>query len=101
MSRTLAESTESMIAVMEAFLEGRQIQSRAGDEEWRDNPYPSWQWAEYEFRVKPKEPLEFDLFIDPDGRLLGEYRPSGMIEKLGRITGGRGWKIRVREITND
>ena len=52
---------DHMIAVMQAAKEGKAIQSRHHphrdiDVCWRDAPKPSWDWATFDYRVKPAEP---------------------------------------------
>ena len=50
---------DHMIAVMQAAKEGKAIQYRARgnrgtDENWGDAPSPIWNWAKYDYRVKPE-----------------------------------------------
>ena len=52
---------DHMIAVTQAFKEGKAIQSRNRSHRdidvcWRDDPEPSWDWAAFDYRVKPAEP---------------------------------------------
>lgn len=50
---------DHMIAVMQAAKEGKAIQRRHlhdTDECWRDSPDPSWNWVQFDYRVKPEEP---------------------------------------------
>lgn len=52
---------DHIIAVTTAFKEGKEIQYRARgnrgtDENWCDAPSPIWNWATYDYRVKPAEP---------------------------------------------
>ena len=52
---------DHMIAVMQAAKEGKAIQSRHRphrdiDVCWRDAPKPSWDWATFDYRIKPTEP---------------------------------------------
>ena len=46
-----------MIAVLTAYKNGEQIQSKHGNYEWQYNASPIWDFANTEYRVKPK-PLE-------------------------------------------
>jgi hypothetical protein len=50
-------STKEMIAVMQAFDDGKVIQFKGDLGTWQDCN-PSWNWSEYEYRVKP-EPREW------------------------------------------
>ena len=52
---------DHMIAVMRAAKEGKAIQSRHRphrdiDVCWKDAPKPSWDWATFDYRIKPAEP---------------------------------------------
>ena len=59
-----------MIAVLTAFKEGKEIQYRARgnrgtDENWGDAPSPIWNWATYDYRVKPAEPRRVWMIMYP------------------------------------
>ena len=50
---------DHMIAVLMAAKEGKAIQSSChpysdNDVHWRDSPKPSWNWAMFDYRVKPE-----------------------------------------------
>ena len=50
---------DHMIAVLQAAKEGKAIQywarcNRGTDENWGDAPNPIWNWATYDYRVKPE-----------------------------------------------
>lgn len=48
-----------MVAVMQAWKEGKTIQSKLraqGKDHWVDVAFPSWDWATFDYRVKPAEP---------------------------------------------
>ena len=52
---------DHMIAVTQAAKEGKAIQSRHRpyngiDVRWKDSPSPIWNWATFDYRVKPAEP---------------------------------------------
>ena len=55
---------DDMISVMQAFRDGKAIQSKrnpnynAGISEgdWIDNVAPTWDWVQRDYRVKPDEP---------------------------------------------
>ena len=52
---------DRMVAVMQAFKEGRAIQYRARgskdtDKIWDDAPNPRWDWSVFDYRVKPAPP---------------------------------------------
>ena len=48
-------TTKDMIEVMQAYDRGEQIErrDRCGNN-WFLSPVPSWDWVQYEYRVKPK-----------------------------------------------
>lgn len=56
-------TTEEKIKIMQAFVDGKQIQSKwtsSDDINWRDveidriSPEPTWFWGECDYRVKPE-----------------------------------------------
>lgn len=48
-------TTQEKIEVMQAYESGEQIQiANADKNEWRDIEDPSWNWAMYKYRIKPK-----------------------------------------------
>ena len=61
---------DHMIAVTQAFKEGKAIQSRHRphrdiDVCWKDAPNPSWEWATFDYRVKPAEPRRVWMIMYP------------------------------------
>jgi len=49
-------TTKEMIAVMQAYEEGKKIQTRMiGKDGWWNNESPSWDWNHHEYRIKPEE----------------------------------------------
>lgn len=65
------DDIDHMLAVMQAAKEGKAIQYRARcnrggtDENWGDAPNPIWNWATYDYRVKPAEPRRVWLNFYP------------------------------------
>ena len=57
------EETKDLIAVMQAYVDGKQIQWERSDGKWADVPEPSWS-VNANFRVKP-EP-KYRPFKDAD-----------------------------------
>ncbi|MBQ7280572.1 MAG: hypothetical protein IJR13_07625 [Bacteroidales bacterium] len=52
------KTTEEMIAVMQAFAEGKTIEIYVPDhKEWHELKSPSWDWAYNDYRVKPEKHL--------------------------------------------
>lgn len=61
-----------MVAVMQAWKEGKTIQSKLraqGKDHWVDVAFPSWDWATFDYRVKPAEPRRLWMNLDPNRRL--------------------------------
>lgn len=51
------------IAVMQAYLEGKEIEYRIidkKDSDWEPNKFPSWTWGVCEYRVKPQPEYKLD-----------------------------------------
>ena len=73
---------DHMIAVMQAAKEGKAIQSRYRPSQdidvcWRYAPEPGWDWATYDYRIKPAEPRRVWLNWYPDlGRLSYDWHDS-------------------------
>jgi hypothetical protein len=63
-------NTQEMIAVMQAFEDGKRIQI---DVEctglWQDCAFPAWNWRSQRYRVKP-EPLTLYCIVDENGCVM-------------------------------
>ena len=86
-------NTEDKIKVMQAFLEGEEIEARVGYEDWWTIADPTWNWASMEYRIKEKDysldiPWEFidDKWkwtaMDDDG-LVYIYTEKPLLESDG------------------
>jgi hypothetical protein len=67
------------IKVMEAFREGKEIETRplfGAIKEWQKISNPSWDFYSSEYRVKPEEPLKFG------DRVTGKSYFNGYIEGI-------------------
>lgn len=66
-------NTEEKIEVMQAWLDGKKIQSSYCDQNWQTyESEPMWSWSEtMVYRIKPAEPKKVKLlaFIDDAGCL--------------------------------
>lgn len=72
-------TTQEKIAVMQAFVEGKEIQQRpwrlrigaapADDKIWEDSLFPSWNWSIIEYRIKP-EPQKLFVIYNGGGGIL-------------------------------
>ena len=47
------EQTKEAIRVMQAFVDGKEIQSLAPFEEWITTDQPAWNFTSYTYRIKP------------------------------------------------
>ena len=61
---------DHMIAVLQAFKQGKAIQFRRRshpdtDVYWKDTPKPCWDWDTFDYRVKPAEPRRVWLNFYP------------------------------------
>ena len=66
----MSKPTQYKINVMQAFLAGKKIQSRAPGSEsphlrkWGDVNYePTWNWTEHEYRIKPEPAREIRVVM--------------------------------------
>lgn len=48
-------TTEEMIEIMKAFIEGKTIQCKRVDYHYWYDCNPCWDWTNYEYRVKPEQ----------------------------------------------
>ena len=76
------EETKERIAVMQAYVDGKQIQGMCSDGKWVYVPEPSWSINE-NFRIKP-EP-EYRPFKDADEcwQEMLKHQPFGWIKEKG------------------
>jgi len=87
-------------AVMAAFDEGKPIQGRQRGRgklvpDWRDSNRPRWNWAFFEYRIKP-EPLTFWVNIYSEG----DYgRPRDTEEEARKASGCMGGRtVKMQEV---
>ena len=66
MAKTLAEK----IAVMQAAERGEEIEGRhLWSKSWMNIPTPTWNWDEFDYRVKPK-PQKFWVVFNKEGYVM-------------------------------
>lgn len=77
------EETKEHIAVMQAYVDGKQIQGKCSDGKWADVPEPSWS-INGNFRVKP-EP-KYRPFKDADEcwQEMLKHQPFGWLREKKR-----------------
>lgn len=90
------EETKKMIPIMQAYVDGAEIECRGcGEHLWQDTfKEPRWLLESLEYRIKPK-PREFLIQVS-EGWRTGD---SGYICNLNDSPLGGNW-IKVREIIN-
>jgi hypothetical protein len=47
------EQTKEAIRVMQAFVDGKEVEALSPDKKWRRTPLPRWGWDDTEYRIKP------------------------------------------------
>ncbi len=52
---TRKEWTRKVVNVMQAYLDGKEIEERCGLGDWHDCPLPRWDWIENDYRIKIEE----------------------------------------------
>ena len=61
MTKETIKSVQDKINVMQAFIEGKEIEFRhISLYDWTDSKNPLWQWGIYEYRVKQKNYRPFE-----------------------------------------
>ena len=88
------EETKKAIAVMQAYVDGKQIEAAQEGSEWRAS-LPIWDWGPNEYRVKP-EPIECWVTIF-NGHVCSTCHDSE--ESASHITDKPNWTVRkFREV---
>ena len=87
------EETKNAIAVMRAWADGTEIECRShAHDGWSGivaAKYCMWDFGRQDYRIKPKEPREFEIMVMGNGKILDLSEMSGGF--LGEI-------IKVREV---
>src|SRR5579872_84358 len=69
-------NTKDKIAVMQAYLDGKEIEFKTPDDpDWRKHEIePQWDWSNNDYRIKPKfgPPKELSLQFDAHGNISHE-----------------------------
>lgn len=59
------EQARHQIAVMQAWVDGKEVQISEKDlDVWEDHADPSFNWGDYDYRVKPEEQKPRDLWVN-------------------------------------
>jgi hypothetical protein len=94
-------STKAKIAVMQAYVEGEQIQARALNGAWHDVDIAGWDWGTWDYRVKP-EPREWWLVMKPSAPHMFWYTTSKEASQATDHCTDRSVEvIHVREVLED
>lgn len=71
------KNTQNMIAVMQAFCLGHEIQmSLLGKDIWTPIVSPSWNWGDYDYRVKPGTQVLFWAVLQKNDGILITTNPK-------------------------
>ena len=88
---------DEMITVLKAFKEGKTIEFRRmegiGNTKWRETASPIWEWARYEYRVKPEaEYVPYDSVFEVDrSKWVRKKDVPGMLRAITIIDTDKNW----------
>lgn len=51
------EQTKEAIRVMQAYVDGKEVQFKWGSMGWSSTDKPEWNWSAYDYRIKPTATL--------------------------------------------
>jgi len=88
------EETKKAIKVMQAFVEGAEIEAKAKDHAttWY-NATPSWDWEGFDYRIK-RQPIEVWAYVTPGGVWLANPHNLSSGVSLGSDT----QLVKLREV---
>lgn len=80
---TKVKTTAEKIAVIQAFEDGKRVQTKPVNSElhWMDSSNPSWNWVNINYRIKP-EPREWWANLFPNGEFGKLYSSKEKVENL-------------------
>ena len=73
------EETKERIAVMQAYVDGKQIQVESSDSKWTDVPEPSWS-INGNYRIKPKPKYRPFKNADECWQEMLTHQPFGWVK---------------------
>ena len=73
------EETKERIAVMQAYVDGKQIQVESSDSKWADVPEPSWS-INGNYRIKPEPKYRPFKDVDECWQEMQKHQPFGWIK---------------------
>lgn len=72
------EETKQAIAVMQAFVDGKEIQYRSRYNSTWQPCRPSWNWIDNEYRIVPtKKKIEYRRLVTKDNNIIVIYKHKG------------------------
>lgn len=78
------EETKERIAVMQAYVDGKQIQVKSSDSKWADVPEPSWS-INGNYRIKPEPKYRpFKNTVECWLEML-KHQPFGWVKTIANI----------------
>lgn len=78
------EETKERIAVMQAYVDGKQIQVKSSDSKWADVPEPSWS-INGNYRIKPEPKYRpFKNAVECWQEML-KHQPFGWVKTIANI----------------
>lgn len=78
------EETKERIAVMQAYVDGKQIQVKSSDSKWADVPEPSWS-INGNYRIKPEPKYRpFKNAVECWLEML-KHQPFGWVKTIANI----------------
>ena len=83
------KDAQDKIEVMQAFIEGKEIQlrRRVSGTNWAISPAPAWAWDSFDYRIKP-EHIEIWITYYPHGRphpILYTVDPTEQVGRSRRV----------------
>lgn len=51
------EQTIEAIRIMQAFVDGKEVEFKWGSMDWNSTDKPEWNWSAYDYRIKPTATL--------------------------------------------
>lgn len=76
------EETKERIAVLQAYVDGKQIQGMCSDGNWVDVPQPSWSIND-NFRIKPEPKYRPFKDVDECWQEMLKHQPFGWVKEKG------------------
>jgi hypothetical protein len=80
------EETAEAIKVMQAYVDGADVEFTRNGQGWDAAANPAWDWAEFNFRIKPKPKIEVGKWYEVEGnRVLRCLETTPKMFNLGGL----------------